>query len=225
MDVQDGFITGIHNYCDRWCERCALASHCRVFAYLTEAEASLDSNFAAVIPARQPLDDDPDAAGNGDAYEPLEDAAQRYVPVEHGPIQARAWAYATATHDWLGANEGGRKASGDPYEVIAWFHWFVVTKIARALAVLPGVAPEMSDGDHDGSAKIALIAVERSHAAWFELIDRGTIAASAADPFIADLVWLGEALERVRPGARAFIRPGLDEPDAVARYRIEDLCP
>ena len=24
MEVQDGFIVGIFNYCDRWCERCPL---------------------------------------------------------------------------------------------------------------------------------------------------------------------------------------------------------
>lgn len=26
------FIVGIHNYCDRWCERCAFTDRCRVFA-------------------------------------------------------------------------------------------------------------------------------------------------------------------------------------------------
>lgn len=26
------YISGIHNYCDRWCERCAFTSRCRVFA-------------------------------------------------------------------------------------------------------------------------------------------------------------------------------------------------
>ena len=34
--------------------------------------------------------------------------------------------------------------------------------------------------------------------------------------FIAELAWLGEALERVRPNARTFVRPGFDEPEAVA---------
>ena len=32
MDTQDGFILGVYNYCDRWCEHCALASRCRVYA-------------------------------------------------------------------------------------------------------------------------------------------------------------------------------------------------
>jgi hypothetical protein len=29
-------------------------------------------------------------------------------------------------------------------------------------------------------------------------------------------VWLGESLERIFPKARAFVRPGLDEPDEVS---------
>ena len=217
MEVQDGFIAGIHNYCDRWCERCPLASHCRVFAYLTEAEASLDSNFAAVMPARQPVVDDSEAADGDDACECPENDAKPYVPIEHMPIEARAGAYAEATYGWLRRNEGERNAWGDAYEVIAWFHCLIVAKVARALMVLPGVDPETSHDDHDGSAKIALIAIERSHAAWLALVERGSVAMTDADPFIADLVWLGEALERVRPRARAFIRPGFDEPDAVAQ--------
>ncbi len=43
------------------------------------------------------------------------------------------------------------------------------------------------------------------------------VPAGEANPFIADLVRLGEALERVRPNARTFVRPGFDEPEAAAR--------
>jgi hypothetical protein len=49
------------------------------------------------------------------------------------------------------------------------------------------------------------------------LVSRGIVASSEADSFIADLVWLGEMLERLRPRARAFVRPGFDEPEAVAK--------
>ena len=38
MEVQEGFIVGIFNYCDRWCERCPLTSRCRVFATLAEID-------------------------------------------------------------------------------------------------------------------------------------------------------------------------------------------
>src|SRR5690349_3025610 len=36
------FISGIYNYCDRWCERCAFSSRC--FVYATETvDADLDA--------------------------------------------------------------------------------------------------------------------------------------------------------------------------------------
>lgn len=38
----DDFISGIYNYCDRWCERCAFTGRCRVFA--DESQASEDES-------------------------------------------------------------------------------------------------------------------------------------------------------------------------------------
>ena len=33
MEPDDqGFIPSIHNYCDRWCERCPFTSRCRAYA-------------------------------------------------------------------------------------------------------------------------------------------------------------------------------------------------
>ncbi|MFW6245575.1 MAG: hypothetical protein ACOC36_06780, partial [Fibrobacterota bacterium] len=32
MNEHNPIIPGIHNYCDRWCERCTLTSRCSVFA-------------------------------------------------------------------------------------------------------------------------------------------------------------------------------------------------
>ena len=80
-------------------------------------------------------------------------------------------------------------------------------------------SPEERDwpADHDGSAKVALLGIERSHAAWLDMVERGFLAAAEAEPFIADLVWLGEQLEITFPNARAFVRPAFDEPDAVAK--------
>ena len=57
MEVQDGFIVGIFNYCDRWCDRCALTTHCRVFADSARAEAALDPSFKEVTLAPPPPDE------------------------------------------------------------------------------------------------------------------------------------------------------------------------
>ena len=51
MDVRDGFILGIYNYCDRWCETCAFTSRCRVFADRAEMDAAMDPYLKAVAEA------------------------------------------------------------------------------------------------------------------------------------------------------------------------------
>jgi hypothetical protein len=65
--------------------------------------------------------------------------------------------------------------------------------------------------DSDGSAKIAIIAIERSMHAWSALFE---ILPDKEDDFLKIL----SMLEKIKsmtlkefPGARAFIRPGFDE--------------
>ncbi|HTV00428.1 MAG TPA: hypothetical protein VMF13_07835, partial [Luteitalea sp.] len=48
MELLDGYIVGIFNYCDRWCERCPLTSRCRVFASTVEMDASDDPLFVTL---------------------------------------------------------------------------------------------------------------------------------------------------------------------------------
>src|SRR5258705_5091598 len=42
MEIQDGFILRIFNYCGRWCERCPFTARCRVFAEIAEEEFERD---------------------------------------------------------------------------------------------------------------------------------------------------------------------------------------
>jgi hypothetical protein len=102
---------------------------------------------------------------------------------------------------------------------VCWFHTIIPARIHRALHGLAGDRPEDRDwpADYDGSAKVALLGIERSHAAWLDLVKRGVATDADAAPFVADLVWLGASLERIFPNARAFVRPAFDEPLDVSR--------
>jgi hypothetical protein len=71
--------------------------------------------------------------------------------------------------------------------------------------------------DSDGSAKIALIAMDRSIGAWSGL--RTTLAGADGDEILDLLVQLaaiGRETEKLFPHARAFVRPGFDEPPKMA---------
>ncbi len=234
MDVQDGFILGIYNYCDRWCEHCPFTSRCRAFADRAELEAAQDPTLQAIaeapllpqdIPPPPPrwmhelIDEMNKLAAEPIAAGELEQLRPDIAP-EHEPIEARAHAYSDAVHAWLEAhNDAVPRTTADHQRVIAWFQYFIPAKVYRALAGLAADAADERDwpADHDGSAKVALLGIERSHAAWLELAHRGTASPAEVEPFIEGLIWLSDELERVFPRARAFVRPGFDEPDEVAR--------
>ena len=234
MDVQDGFIVGIYNYCDRWCETCRFTSRCGLFADRAELEAEQDPNLKAIAeapPLPQDLPPPPPRwmqelidEMNKIASEPISDEEYKKlcpdVPPEHAIIESRAHAYAERVHAWLESHEGDSTIDpAHPRAVIAWFEYFIAAKTHRALRGLACDDPEERDwpAGHDGSAKVALLGIERSHAAWLELAHRGVASPAEIEPCIADLIWLSDELERVFPCARAFVRPGLDEPDEVAR--------
>ena len=239
MEVQNGFILGIFNYCDSWCEKCAFTSRCRLFADRAEIEARLDALHAPIVnapPLPEEAEPEPPAwmrelieEMNEACKQPMSDEEweriKPRVPAEHAPVNARAKQYAFDTNRWLSAHQSAPgDGPDDPREVIAWFHFLIGAKVNRSLTVWPDEDDDFRGSDADGSAKVALLGIERSHEAWLALVEQGAISLSEADPFIADLVWLGEALERIRPRARAFVRPAFDEPDAVARLLASE-CP
>jgi hypothetical protein len=146
-------------------------------------------------------------------------ALEPSLPLEYLAIEHRAREYGLRAYAWLRERDLDSDDPTDPQAVIAWFHMLIAIKTHRALHGLAEDRPEDRDwpADYDGSAKVALLGIDRSHAAWLELIERHAARESEATPFLLDLVWLGEALERVFPNARTFVRPALDEPDEVSK--------
>ena len=241
MDVQDGFILGIYNYCDRWCETCAFTSRCRLFAGCAELEARHDPVLKAVAEASLLPQDLPPPPPpwmeelidemNKHAAEPISEEELKTlepgIPPEHERIERRARMYGDRVHGWLEAHGFlSIDEPNDPRGVIAWFQYAIRSKTHRALRGLADDDPEERDwpADHDGSAKVALLGIERSHSAWLELACRGLASPAEIEPFVADLIWLSDELERVFPRARAFVRPGLDEADEVARLQAAEAA-
>jgi hypothetical protein len=240
VDVRDGFIVGIYNYCDAWCETCAFTSHCRLFADMAETEAALDPHLQALANAPPLPQDVPpppphwmrelidgmndDASALLDSKKP---AAERQMLPAHDALCTRAAAYCERVHEWLRAR--GWYAAADPRDpcaVVGWFHTLIPAKIDRAAAGFAEDDPAERDWppDYDGSAKVALLGIERSHVAWLQIGERGLASGADVHAFVADLVWLGEEIERQFPNARAFVRPGFDEPEAVARMLPPDAA-
>jgi hypothetical protein len=65
--------------------------------------------------------------------------------------------------------------------------------------------------DWNGSAKVALICLERSEAAWQMIAQAtGDVEPAALAERIAGL---RRQVEKTFPNAHSFVRPGFDEPD------------
>lgn len=121
-------------------------------------------------------------------------------------------------------------------EVIRWYQFFIAAKVIRALMGRDELSEETltedfkdpfaatSDDDDfseeaidftrddgNGSAKISLIAIDRSMAAWQAMEMSLPKKSDSIAPILAELERLRWLLEQSFPEARGFMRPGFDE--------------
>jgi len=172
-----------------------------------------------------------------------QERAERRRAAKNRPLTRAAMAYVQAADKWfeaarpLFAAKGieletlVRLETGNPQadaaelsefvEVVRWYQHFIYVKLCRAIESRAGEELE-TDGemkqfpkDSDGSAKIALIAMDRSISAW-----AGLREALGNDPdgvldLLAQLAAIRRETEKLFSEARAFVRAGFDEPRAV----------
>lgn len=104
----------------------------------------------------------------------------------------------------------------DAVEIIGWYQHFIYIKIIRALTDELVALEDFLENfpkDSDGSAKVALIAIDRSLAAWLELYNNFTAKEDEILEFLIHLDRLRKKVEKTFPAARAFVRPGFEEFD------------
>jgi hypothetical protein len=146
-------------------------------------------------------------------------------------ISRAARSYGKMVEDWFKKREGlfieiaGGGADEldfeEALEVIRWYQYFVAAKVMRAVHGMKEEEVEDSTlreddefpSDSDGSAKIALIAIDRSIGAWAVISHHDHRYAEEALERISLLDRLRQAVEHTFPRARSFVRPGFDRID------------
>ncbi len=179
--------------------------------------------------------DSPQERAAYDRHKALLDAA-----VEESPLHQAAQAYTALAAGWLDSSQELFQAKGeeltrlalagldeerleakaisltDAVEVIRWYQLFIGVKLIRAIT---GAIDEAEDDpemlaefgrDSDGSAKIALIAIDHSIGAWGVLLAGFPERETETLTILAHLDRLRRAAEREFPNARAFVRAGWD---------------
>lgn len=238
-------ISGIYNYCDRWCERCPLTSRCLVYATEQEDDDSPESHdirneafwqkLSSVFQeTRELIFAWSKEAGVDPGEHPENDDARhrrKRLLIDNHPLTRAGKQYANAASDWLRefdrttdvvdwrARESDFEQSQsleDAREVIQWYQYQIAVKTMRALSGQQEeleADPEMVEfpKDSDGSAKVALLGIDRSMAAWRMMQLSLPERAASIVPLILQLERLRQRLEKQFPDARDFIRPGFDE--------------
>lgn len=233
-EQEDNFIPGIFNYCDRWCERCPLTTRCRVYAM--EQERAIDEHDATqkvfwrnlqniFTETKEMLREA--AAERGididklDLKEAGEIIEQKRRFVSQQDLMQLAEKYTKQASIFLQAQDlsGGtnNQTQLEMMQIISWYHFFIAAKINRGLYAEADYEEDEDfdqfHNDGDGTIKIALIAIDRSIAAWNILINEEN--RREIRPLIQLLETVRQMCEEKFPNARGFLRPGFDEIEIV----------
>jgi len=222
-------IEGIYNYCDRWCERCLFTSRCLNYASSKDAPDDgpelwdyLHNVFEATMLM---LDEMMERMG----IDP-EKIKKMELPLgldsrDH-PLYKNVYGLSNSIHRWLDVNNpsenaddtfhsppGNKKTDTRYYEaieVIYFYNFFISAKIFRALTGIEEDDSSDIQTDSNGSAKVALIAIDRLIAAWSVAMERLPEHEDEILRFLISLSEVRKQTELVFPNARKFIRPGFD---------------
>ena len=229
-------IPGVYNYCDGRCQRCAFTQRCLTFLDAQELKASGDGEqpladtvgaslqrtleMLAEVARREGLDTE---TAEDDAtvsvHESLERHRQDPLAVRARDYGQLAWRIGRALAPLVAAREDAPLT--DAVETIEWFSSMISSKLYRAICgqAEGWEAREEAQTDFNGSAKIALIAIAESRAAWSVLMEAGRATADGVPARAVRTLDELEASVRERfPRVNEFIRPGFDEP-AIAEAK------
>jgi len=238
MKKKKKYIDGIFNYCDSWCERCQFTSRCRNFAMQQkmiadeEQRDKANEEFwkamkAATGDAMEELsqkaaeieDPEPEAMWNDD-----DDDHERMSHAEAGRhrLGTLSWRYSEHVRRYLSQYKNFSALPCEAVEIVAWYHLFIHVKLCRALMSRhhekqdeENYGDEDSEEswpkDSDGSAKIAIIGMERSISGWMIIGDQFPEWSDEAKRNVKMLIKLRAYTDRDFPEARRFRRPGFDD--------------
>ena len=103
----------------------------------------------------------------------------------------------------------------DVVEILRWYQYQIYPKVMRGLSAEPAHGDNAGfPRDSDGSVKVALIAMDRSIAAWMRMKDFFPAQGDDILNLLLHLDRLRRDTEKEFPNARRFVRPGFDTEEA-----------
>lgn len=258
--VEAGFIPGIYNFCDRWCEKCTQQHNCLSYVMGKKMENKLgikpdegagqenenvwvylknifDSTYEILHDLAEErgigmediyASENVDKGFWADEYDNvLEDDEQNDFLVSSSDIIKICLIYENLSDDCLESVFGildekswktdspEEKETADALDAVNWYLDIIHSKIRRALYAYhqgpENTGRKQGKIDCDGSAKVALLGIDRSVKAWEVLEKYCTSLRKEIAHIKVVLKQLALDIEKQFPEARAFQRPGFDE--------------
>jgi hypothetical protein len=244
------FISGIYNYCDRWCRRCSFTQQCMTFA-LCEDEFDnpqskdisnkifwdkLGEIFKVTLEIVKETAEKMGVDLNSIDIEKAAKHEKQIHKISEGqPYSQAAIEYIKMANNWFDSNKGlledkadelktqieadipGTKpvdeavGINDCLEIIRWYQHQIYVKLCRAAGgMMESEEIEYCPHDANGSAKVAIIGIERSIVAWGRLLSQFPQQEREILELLVNLKKLLRMVETAFPDARAFARPGFD---------------
>jgi hypothetical protein len=170
-------------------------------------------------------DPDEDAREERVRTHSLMKAAHAYSGLVGAWFDAERTALMTRADQWIARVDRGEADDAlvteavqvkESLQIIERDRWFITPKLARALhareweRAYPDLAQDAVQNDSNGSAKVALLSIGRSEAAW-RLLAHWMNDSATAMLLAETLAQLRTRVEVEFPAARQFVRPGFDE--------------
>lgn len=233
--MRSQYIEFISAYCDRWCERCAFTDRCSAYAVETAmsmCEGDISAAIELAVGSPPPLNEtereereemldsivncQPTRQELADFARDREEQRER---IDALPLATASEVTSLLVRRWLmdhreATQRNAEPALADALAVASWDSHFIHVKLHRAMKGRDdaqhdrGLDDDPVQNDWNGSAKVALISIDRSIEAW-DVIAHATRDADAAQVAQA-LERLRRDVEQVFPNARKFVRPGFD---------------
>lgn len=188
-------IEGIHNYCNRWCERCPFTTRCAI-GRSDPHEAPAEEDTAGLT-TFEPRGSSPPSIPYHEALEePLAMWSRFYF------FQARRWVDTQAAH---AQSHSCPALVKNAIAVVEWNSLVGWTKLARAI-----LAEEWNDpNDAAGSAKVARIAYTDIQSALADALPH--TRDPTAHQLFEGVAHAAAEIDARFPRSRRFRRPGFDD--------------
>lgn len=238
---RDDLIPGIYNYCDRWCERCTMTQKCLTYLHEQENKIEENpqnpdeenKNFWDQIRLAwevtiEMLEEDAEQLGID-----LSDVEDVELPKHiETSLEVQARNYGINIYKWMNEHKDHFAAKAeklvmidddesmfkyrDAAEVIQWYSAFIGAKVHRAHLELEERQNDPEDeyglyNDNLGSAKIAIIAIERSLDALSVFYSGFSEMEDEILQFLQTLSQIKKQMLKTFPGVMDFKRPGFDD--------------